>query len=57
MGLYIMLHIYTLLPQVVLVVKIPPTNARDRRNGNSVPSWEDPLKEVVATHSSSLIPV
>ena len=30
-------YIYIAASQVVLVIKIPPTNARDIRNGNSVP--------------------
>ena len=41
--------------QVVLVVKILPTNARDIRDVNSIPQWgRSPLEEGMATHSSIL---
>ena len=36
------------------VVENPPANARDVRDTDSIPGWEDPLEEDVATHSSIL---
>ena len=39
---------------MVLVAKNPPANARDRRDTGSIPGWEDPLEEDMATHSSIL---
>ena len=37
---------------VALVVKNPPVNAEDLRDVGSIPGWEDPLEEGMATHSS-----
>ena len=37
---------------VALVVKNPPVNAGDLRDMGSIPGWEDPLEEGMATHSS-----
>ena len=39
--------------QVVLVVKNPPENAGDVRQGLN-PCWEDPLEEGTTTHSGIL---
>ena len=36
------------------MVKNPPASAGDVRDMGSVPGWEDPLEEGVATHSSIL---
>ena len=38
--------------QVVLVVKNPPANARDTEMQVRSLGWEDPLEEIMATHSS-----
>ena len=38
--------------QVVLVVKNLPSHAGDIRDVGSIPRWEDPLDEGIATHSS-----
>ena len=40
--------------QVALVVKNLPASARDIREAGSKPGAEDPLEEVMATHSNSL---
>ena len=40
--------------QVMLVLENPTANASDRGDVGSIPSWEDPLEEGMATHSSSL---
>ena len=40
--------------QVTLVVKNPPANAGDLREGGSVPGLEDPLEEEIAIHSRIL---
>ena len=40
--------------QVMLVLENPAANASDRGDVGSIPSWEDPLEEGMATHSSSL---
>ena len=40
--------------QVALVIKNLPANAGDMRDTGSVPGWEDPLEEGIATHSSIL---
>ena len=34
------------------MVKNPPANAGDARDGGSIPESEDPLEEGMATHSS-----
>ena len=39
---------------VMLVVKYPPASAGDMRDLGSIPGWEDPLEEGMATHSSIL---
>ena len=39
---------------IMSVVKNLPTNARDERDRVRSLGWEDPLKEEIATHSSSL---
>ena len=39
---------------MVLVVKNPPASAGDIRDVGSVPGWEDPLEQEMATHSSVL---
>ena len=39
---------------VMLVVKYPPASAGDMRDMGSIPGWEDPLEEGMATHSSIL---
>ena len=39
---------------MVLVVKNPAANARDVGDAGSIPGWEDPLEEGMATHSSIL---
>ena len=36
------------------MVKNLPAKARDLRDGDSVPGWEDPLEKGIATHSSIL---
>ena len=36
--------------QVVQVVKNPVANAGDTRDMGSIPGWEDPLEEVMATY-------
>ena len=36
------------------MVKNPPANAGDVRDVGSIPGWEDPLEEGIATHSSIL---
>ena len=41
-------------PQVMLVVKNLPANARDTRDAAPSLSQEDPLEEEMATHSSIL---
>ena len=41
-------------PQMVLAVKNPPANAGDVRDQGLIPSWEDPLKEGMESHSSIL---
>ena len=40
--------------QVALVVKNPPAGAGEFRDVGSIPSWEDPLEEGMAAHSSIL---
>ena len=40
--------------QVALVVNNMPANAGDIRDAGLILGWEDPLKEGMATHSSSL---
>ena len=40
--------------QVSLVVKNPPANEEDSRDEGSIPGWEDPLEEEMASHSSIL---
>ena len=40
--------------QVALVVKNPSANAGDIRDACSILGWEDPLEEIMATHSSTL---
>ena len=40
--------------QVALVIKNLPANAGDMRDTGSVPGWEDPLEEGIATHSGIL---
>ena len=39
---------------VALVVKNPPVNAGDVRDGGSIPGQEDPLEEGMGTYSSIL---
>ena len=39
---------------IAQLVKNLPTNARDERDRVRSLGWEDPLKEEIATHSSSL---
>jgi len=39
---------------VALAVKNPPVHAGDIRDWDSIPGQEDPLKEIMATHSSIL---
>ena len=39
---------------MVLVVKNSAANARDVGDAGSIPGWEDPLEEGMATHSSIL---
>ena len=36
------------------MIKDPPANAGDVRDLGSIPGWEDPLEEGMATHSSVL---
>ena len=36
------------------MVKNPPASGEDIRDVGSVPRWEDPLEEEMATHSSIL---
>ena len=36
------------------MVKNPPANVGDVRDVGSIPAWEDPLEEEMATHSSIL---
>ena len=38
----------------MLVVKKPLENVGDIRDTGSIPGWEDPLEEGMATHSSIL---
>ena len=33
-------------------LKKPPANAGDVKDTGSIPGWEDPLEQVMATHSS-----
>ena len=40
--------------KAVLVVKNSPASVGDIRDVGSVPSWEDPLEEDMATHSRIL---
>ena len=40
--------------QVALVVKNPAANAGDLGDVGSIPGWDDPLEEGMATHSSIL---
>ena len=40
--------------QVALVVKNPAANAGDLGDAGSIPGWDDPLEEGMATHSSIL---
>ena len=40
--------------QVTLVVKNPPACTGDLRDMDSLPGWDDPLEEGMATHSSIL---
>ena len=40
--------------QVALVGKNPPANAGDIRDAGSIPEFDDPLQEGMATHSSTL---
>ena len=40
--------------RVALMVKNPPANVGDVRDVDSIPAWEDPLEEEMATHSSIL---
>ena len=40
--------------QVALVVKNPSASAGDAGDVGSIPGWEDPLKEGMATHSRIL---
>ena len=40
--------------RVALMVKNLPANAGDVRDVGSIPAWEDPLEEEMATHSSIL---
>ena len=42
------------LPRGALVVKNPPAKARDAREAVQSLHWEDPLEDVMATHSSIL---
>ena len=37
---------------MTLVVKNPPANAGDARDGSSIPEWEKSPEEGIATHSS-----
>ena len=39
---------------MALVVKNPSANAGDIRDACSILGWEDPLEEIMATHSSTL---
>ena len=39
---------------MVLAVKNPPATAGDTGDAGSIPDWEDPLEEGMATHSSTL---
>ena len=39
---------------MALVVKNPLANAGDVRNVGSIPGWQEPLEEVMVTHSSIL---
>ena len=38
----------------VAVVNNPPANAGDAIDTGSIPGWEDPVEEEMATHSSIL---
>ena len=40
--------------QMVLVLKNSPSNAINVRDESSIPGWEDPLEEEMATYSSIL---
>ena len=40
--------------QMVLVLKNSPANAINVRDESSIPGWEDPLEEEMATYSSIL---
>ena len=42
------------LPGGTVVMKNPPASARDVRDADLIPGWEDPLEEGLATHSSIL---
>ena len=47
-------HLSCIYSQVALVVKNPSANAGDIRDACSILGWEDPLEEIMATHSSTL---
>ena len=36
------------------MVKNPPANAGDSEDAGSIPGWEEPVEEGMATHSSTL---
>ena len=40
---------------MALVVKNPPTNAGDKRDGGSILSWEDPPEEGMEIHSGTCL--
>ena len=45
---------HTEASQVALAMKTLPANAGDTRDSSLIPEQEDPLEEVMATHSSIL---
>ena len=45
---------YKVLSQMALVVMNLPNSEEDIRDMGLIPGWEDPLEEVMATHSSIL---
>ena len=47
-------YAYMKASQVALVIQNPPADAGDIRDMGSIPGWEDPLEESMATHFSIL---
>ena len=52
--IYVCIHIHVCVFADGSVAKNLPTNAGDDRDPGSIPGWEGPLEEGMATHSSIL---